>query len=706
MQFMRQSTPHDCGPACLVTVASRWNKVASVDQVARWAGTTSAGTSLLGMQTAARQLGLDVQVVKGDLETLKNPPTPFIAHLKSSHYVVVLKAGKGPVEVFDPLHGKATWPRSKFGELWSGYTLFVQRGSPFRVVATGALRRFLPLLRPHVPSLVVVGVASLLLVFFGILNSFYFRFLIDEVLPSQAEVTLHVLSVGVLVLTTLTVLLEAVRKHLVLHFSQKIDVTLVFGYLKHVLDLPLGFFERLRSGDLLARLDDIQRIRSALADVSVSLVMDTLMVAAVGTVLFLQAPLLFWVAVGFGLVSSLLVWVFAGYFHEKQRQLMTDRSTIQSYLIEAFAGFGTVKALNAAGLVHDEFEKRQMDSVWTYHKLTVTQNTQGLLVSFIDGVGGNVLYWVGCVFILAGQFTLGQLISFNVLLAHFLNPFKRLLKLQPNLQGAALAAARLNEILDLGPEVADRKWLRPDRFVGRLEFRDVQFGYVPDRPVLRGLSLTIEPGERIGFVGASGCGKTTLLKLVLQFYQPAQGEVRIDGLPLADVDPRHWRSRLGYVPQDVFLFSGTIAENIGLGHPGACLETIVEAARQAGAHEFILALPDRYETRLNERATILSGGERQRLILARALVGDHDLLLFDEATSHLDAVSEALLQATLDGLRTRGKTTLVVAHRLATVTSCDRIVVLDRGRIVETGNHPQLVAAGGRYARLWQGMAR
>jgi ATP-binding cassette subfamily B protein len=431
--------------------------------------------------------------------------------------------------------------------------------------------------------------------------------------------------------------------------------------------------------------------------------MDTLMVVFIGAILFFQSSLLFWIALVTGILSSLVAWVYSGYFSKQQRQLMSDRSSIHSFLIEVLTGYGTIKAMNAVEYVYDEFEKRQMESVWTNHKFSIGQNIQSSLVSFIDGAGGNVLYWMGCLLILKDQFTLGQLISFNVLLVYFLGPLKRLLKLQPNLQGAMVAAERLNQILSIEPEIPENgSWLKPTRFFGKLEFRNVFFQYAANSPVLRNVSLSIEAGQRVAIVGSSGCGKTTILRLLMKFYRPLSGSIMIDGHNIQDVDTMHLRSRIGYVPQEIFLISGSITDNIALHRSDASIEEIVEASRKAGAHEFIERLPNRYNTIIGERGTMFSGGERQRLALARALLGDPDILVLDEATSNLDSISERRMHLTLENLRSEKKTTILVAHRLSTVVGCDKIFVIDKGNIIEYGNHTELIAGNGYYAKLWE----
>ncbi len=366
-------------------------------------------------------------------------------------------------------------------------------------------------------------------------------------------------------------------------------------------------------------------------------------------------------------------------------------------------GIATIKAMNAQTRAFEDFEKRQMKAIWTGYRLGIFRNVQGILVGLVEGWGSNVLFWVGSWFILKGSLSLGQLISFNALLGYFIGPLQRLVTLQPSLQEAFVAADRLGEILDLPEEIDENKvLLKPARFRGEIELRDLVFRYGARRPVLQGLSLRIEAGQSVALVGPSGCGKTSLAKLILKFYEPEEGEILLDGDNLKDIDTLHLRSRVGYVPQETFLFSGTIRENIALNSAEAPFEGIIEAAKKAGAHDFIVELPQRYDTVLAERGASLSGGERQRIALARALLGRPEILVLDEATSNLDTISERRIEETLAALNGEGMTILVIAHRLSTVVRRDRIFLMEGGRVVESGRHVELLAREGAYSSLWR----
>jgi ATP-binding cassette, subfamily C, bacteriocin exporter len=716
VRYCRQLDETDCGAACLAMIASHFRSRYSIASIREIAGTDRNGTNLNGMVIAAQKMGFSAKAVKGDIKAIEpSLPVPFIAHLwiedengARSHYVVVKKISKNKLSIYNPdsNEGKTIYTRQKFEKWWTGYALFLVPNESFTVTkeTKGLFTRFLPLLKPHISLLIQVCIISLLLVAFGIAGSLYFRYLIDEVLFSRAKLTLQVLSIGVMVLTLFQVLLGAVRGYFLTSFSMKVDFQLIFSYFRHVLHLPIGFFDSRKTGEILSRMQDAEKIRGALTEASISVVMDTLMVVVVGVTLFMQSRTLFQVAVLAIPLSTLIIWICAKPFARQYRKLMGESADVHSYLVEALNGNATVKALNAPDLVFNEYEKRQMKAGWTKYRLVIAQTIRDIFTGLINGWGVNVIFWVGSYLILQGEMSLGELVSFNALLGYFLGPLGRLLNLQPNLQEAFVAADRLGEILDLDEEIpAEGRWLKPAEIKGRIEIIHLNFRYGTRRLILEDISASIDPGQWIAFVGSSGCGKTSLVKLLLKLYKPEKGEIRLDGDNLEDIDTIYLRSKIGYVPQEIFLFSGTIADNIALHHPDATLEEITEAAKRAGAHEFISEQPDRYNTVLSERGASLSGGERQRLALARALLGKPEVLIFDEATSNLDTISEYHIHETLGTLRDSRITTILIAHRLTTVINCDRIFVMDKGKIIESGTHTELIDLGGLYSQLWNG---
>jgi ATP-binding cassette subfamily B protein len=714
MKYIPQLDESDCGAACLAMIADHYRLRRGITEIREIAGTDRQGTNLAGLIKAATALGFDAKAMKGDAESLDDTvPTPFIAHTRETkdaiellHFVVVVKIGNNGIRVLDPGDGKLHYTREEFLARWTGYCVFMSPSEEFKPDSSHRknLWRFLPLLRPHGKSLVLAGLASLLLIAFGILGSFYYRYLIDEVIFSKAEFTLAALSIGMLLLVLFKALLGAIRSMILNHFSIKADLRLIYSYLSHVLRLPLSFFDSRKTGEILSRFGDAQNVRSALSQASISIVMDTLMLIVVGPFLYVMNSTLFLIVLATVPLSSIVVWVFSIYYRKQYREQKAQNADVQSYLVEMVHGISTVKALNAQERVFWEYEKKQMKAIntgWSTAKLSVLG---GFLNDCIDDFGGTLFFWVGSYFILKGQISLGTLISFNALSGYFTGPLQRLINLQPSLQEAFVSADRIGEILELEPELSgEERLIQPAAIRGGISARGLSFQYGTRRPLFEDLSFDIAPGEWVAFVGPSGSGKTTLIKLLLKFYRPTSGNILIDGNNLEDIDTTNLRSRIGYVSQDVFLFSGTIWENIALHHPDASMEEIVEAAKRAQAHEFISELPQRYNTQLSEGGSSLSGGERQRLALSRAFLGKPELFLFDEATSNLDSISERKIHEVLQGIRGEKVTTIMNAHRLSTVVGCDRIFVIDKGKIIQTGNHVELLGQEGLYRSMWQG---
>lgn len=710
VKIIPQFDASDCGPACVAMIAWHYGRRLSLTQMRERAGTDRNSTNLKGLLQAAESVGLEAQAVKGETGSLTSEvPVPCIAHVRKGqqhHFVVIYKIRKTRIRVADPdpQVGKVTYSHKEFHAIWTGNLVLLSRGEHFSKTrdTPGLFARFLPLLRPHAGTIANTVVASIVITILGVVGAMYFRFLVDDVLFSESRLTLHVISTGVVIITLMQVVLNAVRQHMLLSFSMKVDAAITLGFLHHLLRLPLSFFDSRKVGEVLSRLSDTVRIREALSAATFSVFFDTLMVVVIGTVLAVQNLTLFLIALAFVPVSGAVVWGYARPFRRKYTEILSRQAESEALLVETVGGMATVKGLAAEDDSFTKIEKRIMQALWPQYQTGIMENAQGVLVGLIDGWGGNLLFWIGSVLILDGHVSLGQLISFNALLGYFLGPLQNLIQLQPSLQEAFVAARRVGEILDLEPEQSGGQRLKPQRLSGDLVFSHVDFRYGSKKLVLEEVSLVADAGSSVGIVGPSGSGKSSLIKLLMKFYDPERGSITIGGQDLRDIDSRCLRQRIGYVSQDVFLFHGSIRDNIALGRPDASFEEVVEASRKAQAHEFIQTFPDRYDTELAEQGSSLSGGERQRIAIARALLGAPDIIVFDEATSNLDTYSEALLQDTIWRLREDGVTVFIVAHRLTTVTRCDQILVLEAGTICETGTHARLVERGGVYAKLWE----
>jgi subfamily B ATP-binding cassette protein HlyB/CyaB len=660
------------------------------------------------MLLAAKRLGFSVRLVRQPAQRLDRTPLPAIAIDRAGRYFVVgqfddRNKAAPRLLIQRPDEAPVVLPQAEFEAMWSGeFIFFTSKASFAGEVARFDFTWFIPAIVKYRRLLGEVLLISLVLQLIGLVTPMFFQVVMDKVLVNHAMKTLHVIGVGLICAILFEAVLGGIRTYLFSHTSSKIDVELGARLFKHLLDLPISYFQARRVGDSVARIRELENIRAFLTGNAMTLVLDLVFsFVFLAVMLWYSAWLTLIVVVSIPLYVGLSL-VFTPILRTRLNEKFNRGAENQSFLVETLSGIDTVKAMAVEPRWRDKWEKQ----LAAYVTAGLSSNNIGMVASggvrLVSKLVTAAIMWLGALLVVDGKMTVGELIAFNMLSGQVASPILRLAQLWNDFQQVGISMSRLGDILNARTEVAGNKTRIP-RIQGAIEFDSVSFRYRPDASdVIRDVQLRIQPGETIGIVGRSGSGKSTLTKLVQRLYVPDRGRVLIDGQDIAVIDTTSLRHQIGVVLQENTLFTRSIRDNIALGNPALAIETIIDAAKLAGAHEFICELPEGYDTVVGEHGTGLSGGQRQRVAIARALITNPRILIFDEATSALDYESEKIIQ---DNMRRicAGRTVLIIAHRLSAVREAHRIVVMERGQIAEIGSHAQLLKnSKGLYSRLYR----
>lgn len=725
--LIKQHEGKDCGAACLSIILAHYGKKIPFAAVSESIKVDQYGANIYGLLDGAKQFDLIGTALEGSADEFiaevrsKKIQLPVIARIVNrfnfEHYIVVTSIRGNNVHYCDPGEGRKKISCEHFAKCFLGQIVSFAKTENFTKEnrRKGSMMEFIRLITRQKGLVAVVGILSVLVTAVGMMGTFLFQYLIDTVLPELSVGHAHshegldgievfavlILSVGILYLVRF--LIQVLRGKLIMFMQKRINLPLMMGYYDHVVDLKMDFFSNHKTGDLISRFSDAGKVQDGLSRVALSLMIDVPMVLFCGITLYRQSQTLFLIVLSILVLYIITSVLYIKPLEKKNRQLMVENSQLNSYLKETIDGIQTVKAFSAGNTVKARTKELFQNLQNSGMKIGMLSVSKDALIELMTSVGTLCLLWVGAISIASGEMTLGILMTFHTLLGYFLSPIQNIIELQSTLQSAMVAASRLRDILDRSKENNTCSVDQVSFKNGAITFENVDFRYGNRSLILKDLNLEIQQGDHVALVGSSGCGKTTITKLLMNFYKPEKGSIRIGGAELGKMDVTTLRERVAYVPQETFLFSDTVRNNLTLGNDATLDDTHIERILDVCGCDFVRELPFGLDTMLEENGNNLSGGQRQRLAVARALLRNPEILILDEATSALDTISERKLQ---DSLRqfNQSMTVIMVAHRLNSIRGCNRILVLDQGTLAEEGSHTQLMDQGGLYASMYNSM--
>jgi ATP-binding cassette, subfamily C, bacteriocin exporter len=706
---IKQHDAMDCGAAAVASVCAFYKLQIPIARVRQYANTDKKGTSLFGLVEAAKRLGFTAKGVKANIENLTDIEYPAIAHILSQgkfpHYVVIYKVTSKYVQFMDPEYGDMKkFTLENFEKEWTGYMVLLQPDENFKAgkIGTSKVKVVLSLLKPNRGSIVQMIVGSLLYTVLGITTSIYVGKITDYVIPNYNGNLMNLLSMAMLLVIFMQLIIGILRSIINLRVGQILDIKLILGYYKQLTRLPQSFFDNMRVGEIISRINDAVKIRGFINDVAVSFFVNICIVIFSFVLMYSynwKIALIITMCIPFYII---LYFISNKLNKSTIRVVMEKSAELESQLFESINSMETIKLLALEDYSNLKTEEKFIDFLKNSYRVNI--NNIGLF--FAGDVFGKVftilLFWVGTYYIFKNELTPGELFSFYSLIGYFTGPIQSLVSANRPIQEAFIAADRLFEIMDLeGEQQSDLQKIEiQPHLMGDIRLDNIEFRYGSRAKIFENLTLSIEKGKVTAIVGTSGSGKSTLIALLQNLYPIASGKVFIGDLDLSYVTNNSLRSTISVVPQTINLFAGTVIENITIGDPSPNLEKVFNICRQLEILEFIETLPRGFATYIGENGTTLSGGQRQRLGIARALYRDFEILILDEATSSLDSFSDAIVQKIILDLKAKSKTIIIITHRISSITHADKIVVLKSGEIIEEGTHQSLMNADGHYTGL------
>lgn len=708
--FVPQIDARDCGVAALASIAKFYGSDYSLAHLRELAKTNKEGTTALGIVKAAKEMGFETRAIQADISLfeMEDIPYPFIVHVnkegKLQHYYVVYKNIKDHLIIGDPDPNVKVikMTKERFTSEWTGVAIFLAPAPSYKPHKDkkNGLMSFLPLIFRQRSLIIYIVLASLLVTLINIGGSYYLQGILDEYIPNQMKSTLGIISIGLIITYILQQMMSFSRDYLLTILSQRLSIDVILSYIRHIFELPMSFFATRRTGEVISRFTDANSIIDALASTILSLFLDVSILIIVGSVLLVQNTNLFLISLISVPIYIIIIFAFMKPFEKMNNDVMQSNSMVSSAIIEDINGVETIKSLTSEETRYQKIDSEFVDYLDKSFKLSKYSILQSSLKQGAQLILNIVILWFGAQIVMTGKISIGQLITFNTLLSYFTNPLENIINLQTKLQSAKVANNRLNEVYLVESEFNNTQTLTDSQFlVGDICFEDISYKYGFGRDTLNDINLTIKQGDKVSLVGISGSGKTTLAKMIVNFFEPYKGRITINNNDLKMIDKKVLRQHINYLPQQAYIFSGSILENLTLGaNQMISQEDIIKACEIAEIRQDIEQMPMGYQTELSDGAG-LSGGQKQRIALARALLTKAPVLILDEATSGLDVLTEKKVIENLMDMS--DKTIIFVAHRLSISERTNQVIVLNQGKVIETGSHQELMTKQGFYHYLF-----
>jgi ATP-binding cassette subfamily B protein len=708
---VQQYDKTDCGAACLASVARFYRLKLPLWDIRRQAGTNKGGTSAYGLVKAAESIGFDAKGVQVELADLQDIPLPAIAHLRlasgTHHFVVIYKVGKNKVKVMDPAVGRMqVLSRDNFSQRWTGVAILLIPSADFSSgnKTVSNLRRFWSVIRPHRSVFLQSGFGALAFSFLGLSMAFYIQNLTDFVLVGHNQNLLHLLGIIMLAIFVVQLLIGVLQSWFVLRVSQNIDTSLISGYFRHLIKLPQKFYDTMRIGELISRVNDAVKIRNFINQVAVEAVVDGLIIIIAFLVMMVFSIKLALLAYAVIPVYLLLFFITNSVNRRLERAKMEETAELEVQLVESLRAVKTIKQMGAEEHFADHVDVRLvkvLEQVYRSGKLDIFT---GSGMQFINRVLTLAILWAGAGLVIETELSSGQLMSFFAISAYFTGPVARLAAINKSVHGALIAMDRLFELLELKQEAEEKLTIQfAHEDAGDIVFSEVNFSYTLEQELFENFNFTLKSNTISVLLGDSGCGKSTIGALMQGLYPLKGGKISIGGNDISHIRLSELRKVVGIVPQHIELFAGNVIENIALGDATPDIKRVRQIIHQLKLEETIEQLPEGMYTWLGENATQLSGGQRQRLAIARVLYLNPQIYIFDEATSFLDDRSESVVKELILNLKASGKTIVMVAHRMSVIDIADEVFVFGKGEIIQSGRVAALKAdKEGRFYEMWK----